>query len=85
MHRSFSLLERGTVRFYNPRKGYGFIVDSVTGQDVFVHFTGIVGEGFKMLKSSTEVEYKVDTDKAGKSRAVDVRNPDGSIIANTKN
>jgi len=48
--------ERGPVKWFDPRKGYGFIVGP-DGRDVFVHFTQIVGEGFRTLKDGEEVEY----------------------------
>ena len=46
----------GVVKWFDPRKGYGFIVGP-EGQDVFVHFTSIQGEGFRVLKDGSEVTY----------------------------
>lgn len=46
----------GTVKWFDPRKGYGFVVGP-DGQDVFVHFSCIEGDGFKVLKDGTTVEY----------------------------
>jgi CspA family cold shock protein len=49
---------RGTVKWFNAEKGYGFI-QSDDGEDVFVHYSGIVGEGFKTLEEGQEVEFDV--------------------------
>lgn len=49
---------KGTVKWFNNQKGYGFISDE-TGHDVFVHYTGLNMEGFKTLDEGAEVEYDV--------------------------
>ena len=51
-------MNKGTVKWFNNQKGYGFISDE-SGNDVFVHFTGIVGDGFKSLEEGAAVEYEV--------------------------
>lgn len=48
----------GTVKWFNNQKGYGFISDS-EGNDVFVHYSGIVTEGFKSLEEGQSVEFEV--------------------------
>ncbi|HOL17671.1 MAG TPA: cold-shock protein, partial [Bacillota bacterium] len=48
----------GTVKWFNPDKGYGFI-ESDEGGDVFVHFSAIQGEGFKTLDEGQRVEYEL--------------------------
>jgi len=50
--------ERGTVKWFNDAKGFGFINHS-TGEDVFVHFSVIESEGFKTLKDGELVEYEL--------------------------
>jgi CspA family cold shock protein len=50
--------EKGKVKWFSEAKGYGFI-EREEGEDVFVHFTAIVGEGFKTLKEGQEVEFDV--------------------------
>jgi cold shock protein len=55
---------RGTVKFFNAEKGYGFISRS-DGDDVFVHFSQIVGEGYKTLDDGQEVEFDVAPGRKG--------------------
>ncbi|MDY5703723.1 MAG: cold shock domain-containing protein [Lachnospiraceae bacterium] len=55
---------RGTVKWFNNQKGYGFI-NGQEGNDVFVHFSGIVSDGFKTLEEGGEVEYDVTDGKKG--------------------
>ena len=47
----------GKVKWFDPKKGYGFIV-GLDGQDVFVHYTTIVGSGFRALRDGEVVEYE---------------------------
>jgi len=49
---------RGTVKWFDPQKGYGFI-EKDDGNDVFVHFSAIQEEGFKTLEEGQEVEFDV--------------------------
>lgn len=48
----------GKVKWFNESKGYGFI-EQESGEDVFVHFTAIMGEGFKTLKEGQKVQFDV--------------------------
>ena len=52
------MIMKGVVRRFNNQRGFGFISD-VDGNDVFVHYTGINGEGFKSLEEGQEVEFDV--------------------------
>ena len=52
-------MNNGTVKWFNPEKGYGFISNDNGGDDVFVHFSAIVGEGFKTLEEGQAVEFEV--------------------------
>ena len=49
---------KGTVKWFNNQKGYGFISDA-EGNDIFVHYSGLNGEGFKSLDEGQEVEFDV--------------------------
>ena len=49
---------KGTVKWFNNKKGYGFISDE-TGNDVFVHYSGIVSNGFKSLEEGASVDFEV--------------------------
>lgn len=60
----------GTVKWFNGAKGYGFI-EQESGGDVFVHYSGIRGEGFRNLEEGQKVEFTVDQDQKG-PRATDV-------------
>ncbi|MBO6215480.1 MAG: cold shock domain-containing protein [Lachnospiraceae bacterium] len=51
-------MSKGTVKWFNNQKGYGFIVDEEGKDDVFVHHTGINMEGFKTLAEGATVEYE---------------------------
>jgi CspA family cold shock protein len=57
-------LATGTVKFFNEQKGYGFI-SREQGDDVFVHFSAIQGEGFKTLQEGQRVEFDVGRGKKG--------------------
>ncbi len=52
-------MKKGTVKWFNNEKGYGFLVEDDTNEEVFVHFTGINSEGFKTLEGNQQVTYDV--------------------------
>jgi CspA family cold shock protein len=54
----------GTVKWFNEKKGYGFI-EQEDGTDVFVHFSGIVSDGFKTLNEGDRVTFSVEQGKKG--------------------
>ncbi|MBI4551637.1 MAG: cold-shock protein [Candidatus Latescibacteria bacterium] len=64
---------RGTVKWFNERKGYGFI-SREDGDDVFVHFSAIQGSGFKTLNEGDEVLFEVTQGPKG-SQAANVTKP----------
>ncbi len=64
-------MARGTVKWFNDKKGFGFIVDPQIGSDIFVHYSEIQINGFRTLKEGEEVEYELYQDEKG-SRARNV-------------
>ncbi len=61
---------KGIVKWFDPKKGFGFVVNE-TGEDVFVHYSSIEGEGFLCLRSGQHVEYRqLDTEKGLTAREV---------------
>ena len=67
-------MSQGTVRWFNAGKGYGFIANDETGEDVFVHFSAIVAEGYKSLKEGQKVSFETEVDPKNheKLRAINV-------------
>lgn len=56
-------MQQGTVKWFNAKKGYGFICDE-EGKEIFVHFSAVKMDGFKELKDGEKVEFEVvDGDK----------------------
>ncbi len=51
-------MSEGKVKWFNSKKGYGFIANS-TGQDIFVHYTNINGQGFKTLAEGEDVKFDI--------------------------
>ena len=64
-------MTKGTVKFFNTQKGYGFI-EREDGDDVFVHYSNIDGDGFKNLEEDQEVEFEVGPGRKG-DEALNVR------------
>ncbi|HET9723318.1 MAG TPA: cold-shock protein [Actinomycetota bacterium] len=62
------MAEQGTVKWFSNEKGYGFI-SREAGEDVFVHFSAIEGEGFKTLNEGQAVEFDIVDGPKGKQAA----------------
>ena len=60
--------ERGTVRWFNNSKGYGFIGRD-DGPDVFVHYSAIIAEGYRALKEGDRVEFEIVSGAKGPQAA----------------
>ena len=60
--------ETGTVKWFNNQKGYGFITRD-SGGDIFVHYSAVVGEGFKSLDEGVRVEFTVEQGQKGPAAA----------------
>lgn len=58
-------MNKGTVKWFNAQKGYGFITNESTGEDVFVHFSGISGEGYKSLEEGQNVTFDITEGNRG--------------------
>ena len=67
-------MNSGTVKWFNESKGYGFISNDDGSEDVFVHFSSIMTDGFKTLAEGQKVSYDVEQDpkNASKLRAINV-------------
>jgi CspA family cold shock protein len=59
------MAQQGTVKWFSDEKGYGFIRPDDGSEDVFVHHTGIAGEGFKTLEEGDKVTYEVTEGRKG--------------------
>jgi CspA family cold shock protein len=59
----------GTVKWFSPEKGYGFITPDDGGKDVFCHFSAILGEGYRNLQEGQKVEYEVTQGQKGPQAA----------------
>jgi len=64
-------MEQGSVKWFNESKGFGFIQKD-SGEDIFVHHSGIISEGFKTLTEGARVEFDVEETEKG-PRAVSVK------------
>jgi len=59
-----SIMEKGTVKWFNDQKGYGFITPE-NGKDVFVHHSSIQGDGYKSLSEGQQVEFQIEKGPKG--------------------
>jgi cold shock protein len=64
---------QGTVKWFNPQKGFGFIRPDSGGNDVFVHISAVERAGLSQLNEGQKVSYKTETDRNGKASAVDLK------------
>lgn len=65
-------MKQGTVKWFNAKKGFGFISDE-EGNDVFVHFSGIIADGYKSLEDGQKVQFEVvDGEKGPQATEVSV-------------
>lgn len=65
-------MPKGTVRWFNDQKGYGFIKPDDSENEIFVHYSSIIKEGFKSLTEGSTVEFDVDQNEKG-LKAVNVK------------
>ena len=62
-------MPRGKVKWFNDQKGYGFITPDDGSKDLFVHYSSILGDGFKSLSENQAVEYDVVQSEKGPKAA----------------
>lgn len=62
----------GTVKFFNADKGYGFIAPEDGGSDSFVHISAVERAGMATLNKDQRLSYEIETDRRGKSSAVNL-------------
>ena len=58
-------MNNGTVKWFNSTKGFGFITNESTGEDVFVHFSGIASDGYKSLDEGQKVSFTIESGAKG--------------------
>ena len=63
----------GTVKFFNVDKGYGFIAPEGGGDDAFVHISAVERAGLRTLDKDQRVSYELETDRRGKTSAVNLQ------------
>ena len=72
-------MPRGTVKWFDNKKGYGFIAPQDGSKDVFVHYSAVGGDGFKTLNQGDEVEFEVASGPKGDQATKVVRVGGGSV------
>ena len=63
----------GTVKWFNPTKGYGFIQPQGGGKDVFVHISAVERAGIPTLNEGDRLEFEIEVDRRGKFAAVNLQ------------
>lgn len=62
----------GKVKWFNPEKGYGFILPDDGSKELFVHFSAIQTDGYRVLTEGDEVDFQSEVDNKGKPQAIKV-------------
>jgi CspA family cold shock protein len=65
-------MSKGTVKWFNPTKGYGFIAPEAGGKDVFVHISAVQKAGMRTLNEGQVVSYEIEQQQNGRAAAVDL-------------
>jgi cold shock protein len=69
-------MPKGTVKWFNPTKGYGFIAPETGGKDVFVHISAVQKAGMRSLNEGQKVSFDIEQQQNGRSAAVNLSNAD---------
>jgi cold shock protein len=73
VHKEFAAVATGKVKWFNPTKGYGFIIPDDGGKDLFVHITAVQKAGYTNLVEGLRVTYEVRQDRGGNPTAENLR------------
>ena len=65
-------MPNGTVKWFNPTKGYGFIAPDTGGKDVFVHISAVQKAGMRTLNEGQKLSFEVEQQQNGRAAAVDL-------------
>lgn len=66
-------MRNATTKWFDGQKGYGFLVDSETKENVFVHYSNLIMDGYKSLHENDMVEYEIGADNDGRQQAINVK------------
>ena len=69
-------MPKGTVKWFNPTKGYGFIAPETGGKDVFVHISAVQKAGLRSLSEGQKVDFEVEQQQNGRTAAVNLSQSD---------
>jgi CspA family cold shock protein len=67
-------MANGTVKWFNPTKGYGFIAPDAGGKDIFVHISAVQKAGFRTLSENQKLSFDVEQQQNGRTAAVNLAN-----------
>jgi CspA family cold shock protein len=65
-------MPKGTVKWFNPTKGYGFIAPDTGGKDVFVHISAVQKAGMRTLNEGQKLGFEIEEQQNGRAAAVDL-------------
>lgn len=65
-------MANGTVKWFNSKKGFGFIAPDIAGKDVFVHYSALEKSGMTSLNDDQKVTFDVETDRDGRQSAINI-------------
>jgi len=71
---------QGECKWFNSKKGFGFITPKDGSEEVFVHQSAILAEGFRSLAEKEPVEYDLAKDDTGRAKAINVTGPNGAAV-----